>query len=283
MPLLFSYGTLQHASVQQSTLGRTLAGEPDALIHAELSITPIRDPRTVARLEKTHHANVVFVGDSDSRVAGTVLDVTDADLTAIDGYEAGDAYTRRLSMLASNRDAWVYVHSPELDAASSGALTVRRAAVGDEPILRGLRLQALTDEPMAFGSTYERERARTVADWQRWLSPGATFLLERAGIAVGLVASSCAEDDPSVADLMALWVAPWARGCGGGDALVAAVWAWAQEQDGNAVRLLVMAENERAKRLYERNGFRPTGQHPRERDGRVEIQIEYRLDRDPRG
>src|SRR3954451_6964744 len=178
MPLLFSYGTLQHESVQLSTVGRTPAGEPDALIHAELSTTPIRDPRTLARFEKTHHANVVFLGSSDSRVAGTALDVTDAELSAIDGYEAGDAYARRRAMLASNREAWVYVHSPELEPAPDGALTVRRAAAGDEPILRGLRLQALTDEPMAFGSTYERERARTVADWQRWLSPGATFLLE---------------------------------------------------------------------------------------------------------
>jgi ribosomal protein S18 acetylase RimI-like enzyme len=279
MPLLFSYGTLQRESVQLSTLGRTLGGEPDALIHAELSTTPIRDPRTVARFEKTHHANVVFNGNSDNRVAGTVLDVTDADLSAIDGYEAGDAYARRRAMLASSREAWVYVYSPELDAVPGGPLTVRRAAIGDEPILRGLRLQALTYEPMAFGSTFERERARTVADWQRWLSPGATFLLERAGIAVGLVASRCADDDPSIADLMALWVAPWARGCGGGDALVRELMAWARKQEASTVRLLVIAGNDHAKRLYERNGFRPTGhEHAREPDGRIELQMECRLD-----
>jgi ribosomal protein S18 acetylase RimI-like enzyme len=279
MPLLFSYGTLQRESVQLSTVGRTLGGEPDALIHAELSTTPIRDPRTVARFEKTHHANVVFISNSDSRVAGTVLEVTDADLSAIDGYEARDAYARRRAMLASNREAWIYVYAPELEAAPAGPLTVRRAAVGDEPILRGLRLQALTDEPMAFGSTYERELARTVADWQRWLSPAATFLLERAGVAIGLVASNRAEDDPPAADLMALWVAPWARGCGGGDALVGALMAWAREQQTSTVRLLVMAGNHHAKRLYERHGFRPTGrQHARERDGRIELQMECRLD-----
>ncbi len=36
-------------------------------------------------------------------------------------------------------------------------MNVRRAVVGDETILRELRLQALSDEPYAFGSTLERE------------------------------------------------------------------------------------------------------------------------------
>jgi hypothetical protein len=37
---------------------------------------------------------------------------------------------------------------------------VRRAVVGDEPGLRELRLQALSDAPAAFGSTYERNGFR---------------------------------------------------------------------------------------------------------------------------
>jgi hypothetical protein len=57
-------------------------------------------------------------------------------------------------------------------------LAERRAALGDEPVLRELRLQALSEAPDAFGSTYERELARTTSDWQRWLSPGVTFILE---------------------------------------------------------------------------------------------------------
>lgn len=35
--------------------------------------------------------------------------------------------------------------------------SVRRTVVGDEAILRDLRLQAMSDAPEAFGSTYERE------------------------------------------------------------------------------------------------------------------------------
>jgi hypothetical protein len=37
-------------------------------------------------------------------------------------------------------------------------MIVRRAMAGDEPILRALRLEAMSDAPQAFGSTYDRER-----------------------------------------------------------------------------------------------------------------------------
>ena len=74
--------------------------------------------------------------------------------------------------------------------------------MGDESVLRDLRLRALADAPEAFGSTYERELARSTDDWRRWLSPGATFILEDREAARGLVA--CARDaaDASVVHLM---------------------------------------------------------------------------------
>src|ERR1700687_1894221 len=65
--------------------------------------------------------------------------------------------------------------------ASDMQFNVRRAVTGHEPVLRALRLQALTDSPKAFSSTFERELARTTEDWQRWLAPGVTFILEAGG------------------------------------------------------------------------------------------------------
>jgi hypothetical protein len=97
---------------------------------------------------------------------------------------------------------------------------VRRAVIGDEAVLRDLRLQALTDAPEAFGSNYSREPARSTADWQRWLSPGNTLILEDAGTARGLVAGMHDPDDSSIVYLMAMWVHPDLRGAGGSDALV---------------------------------------------------------------
>ena len=96
-------------------------------------------------------------------------------------------------------------------------LTVRRAVVGDEPILRALRLEALAEAPEAFGSTYDRELARTTADWRRWLSPGVTLILEDAGAARGLVAGLHDDRDPGIVHLMAMWVHPGLRGSGAAD------------------------------------------------------------------
>ncbi|MBX6363069.1 MAG: GNAT family N-acetyltransferase [Gemmatimonadetes bacterium] len=158
-------------------------------------------------------------------------------------------------------------------------LTVRRAAPGDEPILRALRLEALTEAPDAFASTYERELARTTADWRRWFSPGVTFLLEDAGTPRGLVAGMHDAEDPGVVYLMAMWVHPALRGSGAADALVAEHLAWARGEGAWLARLDVMATNARARRLYERHGFRLTGQEKvREADGRVELRMERPLD-----
>jgi GNAT superfamily N-acetyltransferase len=161
----------------------------------------------------------------------------------------------------------------------AGRLTLRRAELGDEPILRELRLEALSEAPDAFGSTYEREVARTTADWQRWMSPGVTFILCDPAGARGIVAGMRDETDPAVVHLMAMWVHPKIRGSGGGDQLVTAVIAWAQSEGAKMVRLKVIQGNDRARRLYERMGFCPTGHEElRERDGLVEIQMERRAD-----
>lgn len=152
---------------------------------------------------------------------------------------------------------------------------IRRAAPGDERLLRDLRLRALADAPEAFGSTYDRELARTAADWQRWLSTGVTLVLEDAGTAAGLVAGMADPDDSGIVYLMAMWVEPARRGSGAGDALVAELLAWARTVGARTVRLDVISTNAPARRLYQRHGFRPTGrQSVRQRDGRIELQME---------
>ena len=109
MPLLFSYGTLQEESVQLSAFGRRLRGDRDALPGYEPSLVAIEDPQMVATLGRTHHANVTFNGRSDSRVSGTVFEVSDAELAAADRFEQPYAYTRITVRLASGKEAWVYV------------------------------------------------------------------------------------------------------------------------------------------------------------------------------
>ncbi len=107
MPLLFSYGTLRQEAVQLATFGRLLHGEPDELIGFEQSLFEVTDPDFVSASGKAHHAIVTFTGRSDSRVAGTVFEVTDAELSSADTYEPA-GYTRIRAELASGRQAWVY-------------------------------------------------------------------------------------------------------------------------------------------------------------------------------
>lgn len=159
--------------------------------------------------------------------------------------------------------------------ANNARLMLRRAEFGDEAILRELRLKALSDTPAAFGSTYDREVARTTADWQRWMSPGVTFILYEPLGARGIVAGLQDESDTAVVHLMAMWVDPKIRGSGRADDLVSAVVAWAESVEAKLVRLKVIQGNDRARRFYERMGFRPTGtEEVRERDGLIEVQME---------
>jgi ribosomal protein S18 acetylase RimI-like enzyme len=156
--------------------------------------------------------------------------------------------------------------------------TVRRAVFGDEPSLRAVRLETIAEAPNAFCTTRERELARTAEDWRRWISPGFTLILEQSGVARGLVSGRIDAGDPTIAYLAAMWVHPDLRASGAADALVVEHLACARDNGANLVRLEVFATNERARRLYERHGFRATGHETaREGDGRPQIQMERTL------
>lgn len=112
MPLLFSYGTLQQENVQLALFGRRLAGHADELPGFEQALVHIEDPNIVAASGMTHHPIVKFNGNTASRVAGTVFEISEAELRNADSYES-PAYKRVSAKLASGKQAWVYadVHS----------------------------------------------------------------------------------------------------------------------------------------------------------------------------
>ena len=110
MPLLFSYGMLREPAVQLSTFGRLLGGHPDALVGFEQSVLRIEDPAFVASSGKADHAIVKWNGRDDSRVPGTVFELTDAELARADAYEPA-GYTRVSATLASGKQAWVYAEA----------------------------------------------------------------------------------------------------------------------------------------------------------------------------
>jgi len=137
--------------------------------------------------------------------------------------------------------------------------------VEDWAAWRELRLTALRDAPSAFGAK--------LADWQgdgdaeqRWrerLGGGFCNVLAYVdGVAAGMVSGMPTDEDGTVA-LVAMWVAPFARGHGVGDALVRAVLDWAAGREARRVVLRVAEGNDRAAGLYRRHGF--TGSELRQR------------------
>lgn len=107
---LFSYGTLQQADVQAASFGRLLEGHPDTMPGYRQSMIEITDPDVIAMSGKRFHPIVTKSGDEKDEVAGTVFEITEAELAAADAYEV--SYYRRVRVrLKSGLDAWVFIEA----------------------------------------------------------------------------------------------------------------------------------------------------------------------------
>ena len=134
-------------------------------------------------------------------------------------------------------------------------------------MLRTVRLRALADAPLAFGSTHARELAYPDSTWAAWAADSAAGARQALFLAVGddeaavgVASGVIRPEDPQVAHLYAMWLAPEARAAGAGGALVEAVAGWAAANGVRALRTAVTVGNAGAARLYERSGFRATGE-----------------------
>jgi RimJ/RimL family protein N-acetyltransferase len=145
---------------------------------------------------------------------------------------------------------------------------VRRIRPDDAEAVRAVRLRALADTPLAFGSTHAREVAYPPERWEQWARESAggdeqaTFFAVGAADdrPVGLAYARIDADDRSVAHLFSMWVAPEARGTGAAKALVDAVIQWTTAAGARALHTAVTIGNDAAARLYARAGFADTGQ-----------------------
>lgn len=159
-------------------------------------------------------------------------------------------------------------------------MSVRRLRADEAPLLRDIRLRALQDAPHAFGSTYAREVAFADAEWEARARRAAaaeevaTFVAEpAAGIATGALS----DEDPGLAHLFGMWVAPEARGRGLAVVLLDAVIAWAAERRPR-LQAVVEQHNASAAALYTRAGFTPTGERgPLGHSGLVGVVLERPL------
>jgi ribosomal protein S18 acetylase RimI-like enzyme len=138
------------------------------------------------------------------------------------------------------------------------SINVRRATADEWELVRDIRLAALQEAPYAFGSTYARERDFDEETWRGRLNnpDHPTFLAFDGDKPVGLDGVYVENDDRI---LVAMWVAPGARRSGVGSALTTAVCEWVKAQGGGRLYLGVAEDNEPARFLYERLGFKMTG------------------------
>lgn len=136
---------------------------------------------------------------------------------------------------------------------------LRVLTVEDWARWREVRLQALAEAPHAFRTTFAAWQHATEAQWrQRLTEVEYNLIAELDGRPAGML-SGMRPDAEGAVRLRSMWVAPFARGRGVGDALVGAVIRWAKEQGASGLVLDVMMDNESAIALYRRHGFVPDG------------------------
>jgi len=162
-------------------------------------------------------------------------------------------------------------------------VVIRRSRGEDWQLSREIRLQALRDAPLAFASTYEREAAFVDAMWLHRIASSAQFLAIDQDEVVGTATGFVDPEDTTTALLVAMYVAPAARGNGIGERLVDAVVASARADGAHRVRLHVVETNPVAERLYSRCGFVRTGAMMRlpHRPDLLEYEMELVLSRIP--
>ncbi|QCR44781.1 hypothetical protein C1N91_15800 [Curtobacterium sp. SGAir0471] len=139
-------------------------------------------------------------------------------------------------------------------------IDLRRVTADDWALWRPVRLAALADAPQAFGSRLEDWQGAPEHRWRTRLSlPRAVDLLAVEGdVPVGMASGVPDPDDPALAEVISMWIAPDARGRGTVALLVDAIAESLVAQGVERLELSVMPDNGRARRAYERIGFTAT-------------------------
>ncbi len=147
---------------------------------------------------------------------------------------------------------------------------IRRIRAEDWRTLRDVRLASLRDAPSAFLRTVEEEAAHPDGFWRERAAANASgepvigYLaweldLDGGERCVGLIGAKALGEPPERREIVGMWVAPRARGCGVGDGLIGVVAELCAAEGRRALSLWVATDNGPATGLYRRNGFRETG------------------------
>jgi len=122
---------------------------------------------------------------------------------------------------------------------------------------KAVRLRALKDTPLAFGSTYARESQFTDIEWnaraERLTNErNIGFLAYCDGSYAGLALCFVDAEDCTRGQIISMWVAPEVRRLGVGRQLIAAIASWAGERGVRTLHLMVTSVNDSAMKFYRR-------------------------------
>ncbi len=146
-------------------------------------------------------------------------------------------------------------------------MTFRRLRADDAPAYQAIRLQSLRTDPLAFRSTIEEESQLSSADFAKRLANeenvtiGAFVHDELVGI--GTLLRETRTTVRHRGDIVGMYVTAAARGSGAADGILQRLMEHARTVGLLVVSLIVEGDNARARRLYERWGFREYGRLPR--------------------
>ena len=148
------------------------------------------------------------------------------------------------------------------------SVEIRRIRADEGLRLRALRLRALAEAPTAFGSTLGREQAFPESVWHERASGSAdgtdrtVFIVEEGDRWVGMATGVARhQEGPGHSPmLIGMFVDSTQRGRGVGAALVQSVIEWALTLGAEHLYLWAVSANRPAIALYEKCGFRPSGE-----------------------
>lgn len=154
----------------------------------------------------------------------------------------------------------MFAESPSL----ADAVGVRTTRAADGQALRELRLEAISENPTAFGSSIEDTHEK---DWTAQAERGAggeneaVFVAEADGRLIGMtgIFAGTRVKDRHAASIWGVYVRPAWRGHRIADRLIGAAVDWARQKQLAIVRLTVVSDNAPAIACYTRCGFRVTG------------------------
>jgi GNAT superfamily N-acetyltransferase len=146
-------------------------------------------------------------------------------------------------------------------------MEIRRIRADEGLRLRDIRLQALADSPMAFGSTLAREEAYPEAVWYERAENGAagdksvTFVAEDGHRLVAMATGLAPDRDQHAASpmMVGVFVDGTVRRQGIGCQLIDKVVDWARARGWAYLLVWITSGNAPALALYRGHGFRATG------------------------